>query len=142
MKITNKDNFSADYFGPVISTYSRKQAIDDGFLIDVSTMSQEAGFKWPVALTNAAWQDCVAWSDDDDEKQTCQDESGRLWDVLFMAFHAIKAATQAGDRLLFKLYRVPHDGKSMEASLSTLRLIVGSGDQGEPVITILRPNED
>lgn len=59
MKITDKDNFSANYFGPVSSTYSRKQAIDDGLLIDVISMSQEAGFKWPVALTYAAWKDCV-----------------------------------------------------------------------------------
>ncbi len=142
MKITNKDNFSADYFGPVISTYSRKQAIDDGFLIDVSTMSQEAGFKWPVALTNAAWQDCVAWSDDDDEKQTCQDESGRLWDVLFLAFYAIKTASESGDRLLFKLYRVPRDGKYREAQEVELKLMVGPGDDSRPVITILTPNED
>jgi len=30
----------------------------------------------------------------------------------------------------------------MEAELTTLKLIVGPGDQGEPVITILLPNED
>ena len=48
----------------------------------------------------------------------------------------------ASDQLHFELYRVPCDGKSMEAELVTLKLIVGPGDQGEPVITIMMPNED
>ena len=30
----------------------------------------------------------------------------------------------------------------MEAQLTTLKLIVGPGDQGEPVVTILLPDED
>jgi hypothetical protein len=30
----------------------------------------------------------------------------------------------------------------MDAELTTLRLIVGPGDAGEPVITILLPNEE
>jgi hypothetical protein len=105
-------------------------------------MAQEAGFKWPVAITADAWADCVAWTEDDSDKQVHQDESGRLWDVLFMASCAIRSASHSGDRLPFQLYRVPRDGRSMEAELTTLKLIVGPGDQGEPVITILLPDED
>ncbi|MES9822765.1 MAG: DUF6573 family protein, partial [Candidatus Thiodiazotropha sp.] len=71
-----------------------------------------------------------------------QDQSGRLWDVLYMASHAIRTAKDSGDRLLFQLYRVVRDGHSTEAVLVTLKLIVGPGDQGEPVITILLPDED
>ena len=59
-----------------------------------------------------------------------------------MASHAIRISKDAGDRLLFQLYRVPRDGQSMEAELITLKLIVGPGDSGEPVITILLPHED
>ena len=105
-------------------------------------MAQEAGFKWPVALTSAAWADCVAWTENDSGKQVHQNQSGRLWDVLFLASHAIRTASGSGDRLLFQLYRVPRDGRSMEAVLTTLKLIAGPGDQGEPVITILLPDED
>jgi Family of unknown function (DUF6573) len=43
---------------------------------------------------------------------------------------------------LFQLYRVPRDGRSRDAVLVTLKLIVGPGDAGEPVITILLPDED
>ncbi|MEZ5542947.1 MAG: DUF6573 family protein [Pseudomonadota bacterium] len=130
------------FFGEVISTYARAQAIEDGVLIDTGSMAQEAGFKWPVAVTSAAWADCIAWTEDDSDKQVYQDQSGRLWDVLFMASHAIRQGSGSGDRLLFKLYRVRRDGYSKEAILATLKLIVGPGDQGEPVITILLPDED
>ncbi len=130
------------YFGDVISTYTRAQAIEDGVLVDVGSTAAEAGFRWPVALTAAGWADCVAWTEDDSSRQIYQDESGRLWDVLYMAAHAIRTRKDSGDRLLFQLYRVPHDGHSTEAALVTLKLIVGPGDAGEPVITLLLPHED
>jgi len=130
------------FFGNVISTYSRAQALEDGVLIDPGSIAREAGFKWPVALTADAWADCVFWADNDSRQQVHQDQSGRLWDVLYMASHAIRTSKDSGDRILFQLYRVPRDGQSMEAELITLRLIVGPGDSGEPVITILLPHED
>jgi len=106
-------------------------------LVDAGFMANEAGFKWPVALTSAAWADCVAWTEDDGEQQIHQDQSRRLSDLLFMASHAIRTSKDSGDRLLFRLYRVPRDGHSAEAVLVTLKFIVGPGDAGEPVITIL-----
>jgi hypothetical protein len=57
--------------------------------------------------------------------------------VLFMAYHAVRSSRNGGGRLTFELYRVPLDGKSTEAAITTLKLIVGPGDQGEPVVTIL-----
>ena len=139
---TSNEQSAESFFGNVISTYTRAQAIEDGVLIDPGSMAKEAGFKWPVALTADAWADCVAWTDDDSQKQLHQDQSGRLWDVVYMASHAIRTRKNSGDRLLFQLYRVPRDGCSIEAVLVTLKLIVGPGDSGEPVITILLPNED
>ena len=134
----NRDGF----FGDVVSTYSRAQAIDDGVLIDLTVVGKEAGFKMPVAMTATAWADCVTWSEDDNARQTYQDESGRLWDVLYMAAHGIRTSKRSGDRLLYKLYRVPRDGRSTKAELTSLKLIIGPGDTPEPVITILLPNED
>ena len=60
----------AEIFGEVISSYTRTQAIDDGMLVDVSHMAREAGFSFPVALTRAAWSDCVEWSEADSRRQT------------------------------------------------------------------------
>ena len=129
----------AEIFGEVISSYTRTQAIDDGMLIDVSHTAQEAGFSFPVALTRAAWSDCVEWSEADSKRQTYQDESGRLWDVLWMAS---RAARRGGQEIRFQLYRVSRGGRGMRPRLVTLKAICGAGDEGEPVITIMLPTED
>ena len=76
----------------LISTYTRADAIRDGVLVDVSETAREAGFRWPVAMTRGAYEDFVAWSAADSRRQTWQDESGRLWDVLTMARLAARAA--------------------------------------------------
>ena len=130
------------YFGEVISCYTRAQAIEDGVLVDAGPMAQEAGFRWPVALTATAWMSCVAWNETDSMSQVYQDQSGRLWDVLYMAAHAVRRQTRARDTLLFRLYRVPRDGDARRPEITTLKLVIGPGDAGEPVVTILLPGED
>ena len=129
-------------FGEVIYSYTRAQAIDDGVLIDATEMARDAGFKWPLALTAAAWADCVAWTDTDNERQVYQDQSGRLWDVLFMASFAVRTANNANRQLQFDLQRIPRNGRSTTSQRLTLKLILGPGDGGEPVITIMLPGED
>ena len=142
MHDSTKTDPVTEFFGGVISTYSRAQALEDGVLVEAGPMAKECGFRWPVAITAAAWSDCVAWTDADTERQVHQDPSARLWDVLFMAHHAIRSSCSGGDRLTLQLYRVPRDGKSTEAAITALKLIVGPGDEGEPVVTIMLPVED
>ena len=55
-------------FGQPIYVYARENAIDDGTLVDVSEVAREAGFRIPVAMTAAAWADCVAWSEADSQQ--------------------------------------------------------------------------
>ena len=136
-------------FGVTGHRFSRAQALDDGVLIDCSSRAQEAGILWPVAITPAAWADCVGWSDADDLRKrdhTGQSESARLWDLCWMASMAIRAALRRGQddvgSLAFQLYRIPREGRGIRPRLVTLLLLVGSGDTGEPVITILQPGED
>ena len=130
------------YFGEVIHQYTRAQALADGVLIDAGPMARETGFRRPVAITSAAWRDCVAWTDSDNQRQIHQDQSGRLWDVLFMAAYGARKAKDHKEQLEFSLYRVPRDGHTKKSLRTTLKLISGPGDDGEPVITILLPNED
>lgn len=130
----------AELFGEPISTYTRAQALDDGFLVDVSEMAKEAGFRFPVALTRAAWADCVEWSEADSKRQTYQDEAGRLWDVLYMA--SLAARRNGSSELRYQLYRVPKGGRGVRPRLVTLQMQCGPGDEGEPVITIGLPGED
>jgi hypothetical protein len=127
-------------FGEPIYVYTREEAIADGTLVNVSEVAREAGFRIPVALTAAAWADCVAWSKVDSERQISQDEAGRLWDVLWMSSRAARHAQ--GERVPFQLYRVPRGGRATKPRLATLHLHIGPGDAGEPAITILMPGED
>lgn len=130
-----------DIFGGQVSVYTREQALDDGMLVDVTDTAAEAGFRLPVALTRAAWSDCVEWTEADSKRQAYQDESGRLWDVLWMASIAARR-NRGGDRARFQLYRVPRGGRGVKPRLVTLEMHIGGGDQGEPVITIMMPEED
>jgi Family of unknown function (DUF6573) len=138
----NDSTSLSDIFGDVIFAYTRAQALADGVLVDVSETAREVGFCWPVAMTHAAWEDCVAWSEDDSRRQVHQDQMGRLWDVLWMAFCAIRNAPSGNGQIVYSLYRVPRDGKSVEAVLTQLKVVAGPGDDGEPVITLLLPGED
>src|SRR3990167_9920213 len=82
-----------ELFGPLISEYSRAQALDDGVLVDVSTTAREAGIRFPMALTRAVCEACVEVPRNaKGQPVPCQDEQGRLWDVLSMTRFAIRLA--------------------------------------------------
>jgi len=130
-------------FGDVVYAYTRAQALEDGFLVDVSEVAAEARFTVPVALTRALWEDCVAWADDDTKRQTYQDEAGRLWDVVYMASLAAQQAAARGlSEVCYSIYRVPRGGRGVRARLTSIKMVIGPGDAGEPVITLMQPSED
>lgn len=138
----------ADLFGPVIHAYTRAAALRDEVLVDMHPLAAEYGFRWPVAMTAAAHLDTVRWgSNVAPGKAGMQDETGRAWDVLTMARVALPAACRSAQkrgqgRVPFQVLRVPAAGRRTRPELVTLHLHVGPGDQGEPVITILLPDED
>lgn len=125
----------------IIHRYSRQDFIDDGGLIEVPTeLCKEAGIKVPIGIVASVWSDCVEWTETDSERQTCQDEAGRLWDILYMFREA--ARRTSGDTLLFKIARIPRDGKSTKPETIMLKSVIGPGDTMEPVITVMLPDED
>ncbi|MCA9028780.1 MAG: hypothetical protein KDA86_26490 [Planctomycetaceae bacterium] len=118
----------------VIFSYTREQALSDGVLVDVTDLAREAGFRHPTALTSTAWSRYVQVPDG----VTCQDETGRLWDILWML--AIKSRQLGMEcETLFQLHV---RNKESRMDLVTLKAVCGPGDQGEPVITIMLPEED
>ena len=138
-----------EIFGEPIHTYTRAQAIEDGMLIDVSSTAREAGIVWPVALTSAAWADCVAWTDETETRKgyTGQSESGRLWDVCWMLSLAVRSALRRGldasqQPLYYSLHRTPAAGRGVMPRLVHLKFIAGPGDDGRPCITVMMPTED
>lgn len=120
----------------VISSYSRAQAIDDGTLVDVSEMARQAGFRFPVAVTRAVHEAYVKLTPA--AKRACNDERGRLWDILWMARCAIKTAPNGTDTVVYALHVVT---EQVRPSLVHLKMVIGPGDDAEPVITIMEPEE-
>lgn len=121
----------------IISTYTRDQAIADGFLVDVSDMAKEAGFKWPIAVTRAVWDEVITPTPHDEQEG--QSEKGRLWDILSMARLAAKANKDERDSVLFKVL-VRCDRKQRTI---TLKLVLSfESPEGGPCLTIMLPNED
>ncbi|HVH73295.1 MAG TPA: DUF6573 family protein [Stellaceae bacterium] len=124
---------------PVISAYSRAQALEDGVLVDVSSQAEEAGFKVPVAVTTAVWALCVP---SDAAAAAGESEIGRLWDVLWMcvvATRRLQAARRVDDTIYFSVEMTDAEGKKR---LHNLWAKCGPGDEAEPVVTIMLRGED
>ena len=131
---------------PIIYRYTRAQTISDGALIDVTEVVREAGIRIPTAVTPAVWDDCVAWTDEDRKRSRSlgsQDEKGRLWDVLWMAKAnlAMRKNQPATAPLIYSIRRLSRPGRGRTQRVE-LKLIISGGDRGEPVLSILQPNED
>ena len=121
----------------LIHAYTRKQALEDGVLIDVTETAKEAGFRIPVALTHAAWAEYVAVP----EGVACQDEAGRLWDVLWMCRYGIGRSRREESETLFQLH-VRNGNRVGTPPLVTLKVVCSSDDDGSPCLTVMLPNED
>ncbi len=120
----------------VISRYTRAEALADGVLVDVSGTAREAGIRYPVAFTRAAWDRCIAVP----TGVVLQDEAGRLWDVCWMLRLAI-GRSDGGPLVRFGVH-VRNDNRERTPPLVRLKGLCGPGDDGKPVITILLPEED
>ena len=128
-----------ELFGEPISVYTRKQAIEDGTLIDVSSTAKEAGIKFSTAVTAAVWHRCVAVPAG---CEGLQDEAGRLWDVLHMLRDAIQRS-DGGSLIRYMLHVVLGPAwLDKLPPLIALKAVCGPGDDAEPVITIMLPEED
>lgn len=128
-------------FGDFVSVYSRRQAIEDGVLVDVSATAREAGFKYPVALTRALWDGYVRPGEGLEGHG--QSESGRLWDVLTILRTAIRLH-RGGPTLLFDVLFLMAEpgGAAARSRLVRLKSVIGPGDTPAPVITLMLPDED
>lgn len=120
----------------VIHSYMREQALEDGVLVDLAGASKEAGFKFPVAVTRAVWSllDCG-----EELKAQGQSWQGRAWDMLTILRYEI-ARGQGGELVLFAPLFIRAPGQGPEPV--QLKAVCGPGDRGEPVVTIMYPDED
>lgn len=121
----------------LIHSYTRKQAIEDGVLIDVTEPAREAGFRIPVAMTASVWAEYVEVP----PGVKAQDERGRLWDLLWMLLVAIRSQPGAVSEIRYQLH-VRNDNHAGEPPLVELKAVCGPNDDGTPCVTIMLPEED
>jgi hypothetical protein len=119
-----------------IAAWPSCAALRDGVLIDAAATATEAGFRYAVALTRAAWGRCVAAP----PGLACQDEAGRLFDVLWLLACAIRRGS-VGPAARFGVH-VRDDNREGTPPLVRLKAVCGPGDNAEPVITVMLPEED
>jgi DNA repair protein RadC len=118
----------------VIYAYTRAQALADGVLIDISSMAKEAGFRHPTAITADLH---ATLTPNRRERSYGQSYEGRLWDVLFMARLAARRAIWDSQTAFSVSQAVcPGERGRLRRRSLNLWLVVGPGDEHEPVITI------
>ena len=97
---------------------------------------RKAGIRYPVALTAAVWERCVAVP----PGVVCQDEAGRLWDVLWLLRWAIRGSTGSAREVRFGV-QVRSENREGTPSLVRLKAVCGPGRRGESVVTVMLPEE-
>lgn len=120
---------------PIIFSYTRAQAIEDGVLIDVTALAKAYGFKLPFVIGDNLFNRYVAPPPGlEGEGQSLK---GRLHDLLTLAdLSARKGPRQ--DQVEFEVLFLMQPGKREKVRCV---LHVGPGDQGEPVLTLCLPED-
>jgi hypothetical protein len=124
-------------FGKVIYSYTRAQAVADGFQVEVTNVAQEAGIRFPVFLTRTVYDTYVTVP----HGVNGQDEAGRLWDIVWMLRFVVGKTKSGQSRLPFALY-VRND--NTRPRLVKLVAMCGPLDMDDPrpAITVMMPDED
>ena len=116
-------------FGETVYSYSRKQAIEDGVLVDLSQIdSIKQHWKYPFACTEVVWLIIEKALE-----QPGHDVSGICHDICTMAKLALKNDGFA-EQVFFSVI--------IGAQTNKLKLHCGPGDTPAPVLTLMLPYED
>ncbi|BAZ47160.1 hypothetical protein NIES4102_42060 (plasmid) [Chondrocystis sp. NIES-4102] len=125
---SNQQDFTA------IFTYSRKQAIEDGFQVCVSDLypNDTAMYKYPVYFTSKVWH-------------LAQEQSAIVWDICYMAY--IIARNSDSSLISFSVMvldsEIAPDFLEDEYPCYTLFAECGADDldNPSPAVTIMFPEE-
>ena len=120
----------------VVYSYSRAQAIADGVLVDVTGEAKAIGFKLHTVVTDHLFHGYVEPPVGLDGEG--QSVTGRLHDLMVLALFAARKAMNT-DRVTFKVDFLMAPGRK-----ETIEVVahIGPGDHGEPVLTIMLPEDD
>jgi hypothetical protein len=120
---------SSNTFGPVISSYSRAEAIADGVLINLSQF-QVIRTYWTHRFACTA----AVWAAIEETTKSGSDLDGILHDISWMAKTTISQGHRGENTVNF---RVTIGNHALD-----LKLHCGPGDHAEPVLTLMLAYED
>ena len=120
----------------IISAYTRAQAIEDGFLVDITEFAREAGCNVPVAVTSGVY---LILEPSEELQKEGQDLKGRMWDMLWILRIGIRKS-QWTDMTVFAPLMIKTSGGKPEPVKMWAK--AGPGDEMEMVITIMLEGED
>lgn len=131
---------TSSIFGEMIYSYSREQAINDGVLIPVDEkICREAGIRLPVCVTAHLW---TLIHPDNLRSMPSQSVEGRLWDLLWL-FTLSAKQNGSSSRLSYPCrFMIKRNGCPERIEEHTIVAVCGPGDSGEPVITLMLPEDD
>lgn len=126
----------------LISSYTRRNALDDGLLIDdpIDSLAKQIGYKYHVAMTSSLR---AALDPTKTEREWGQTLNSRVWDMLMVSIMAIKRKQAInGDLLSFVIDVAREHERSMRIVQQAIKLRIGPGDDPTPVLTFMLPEED
>jgi len=137
----SEDDLLADQpTGPVICSYTRAQAIDDGVLIDVTKLARKAGFVVPAAITCGVAAEMMELVRRERPKALEEHPEELVREAAYFGVLSVLHAATV-DAL--------HKGKDGRIKRITLNVegvrmyaVMGPGDEGEPVLTVMLEGED
>ena len=132
--MTDNHNLAESWSEP-IHTHTRAGASADGVLADATVEDRKAGLPIPVALTANVWTDVNDLPGR--HVSAGQRPEGRLWDLLFVAARAARRPENRDEsEFMYSLVMPVGVGNDYRA-----RCHVGPGDEGAPVVTIVRHDD-
>ena len=77
-----------------------------------------------------------------DRSRDGQSIAGRLWDVLWLLLCAVRRSGGGGGDLQYDVIFVRRESSKLRRPVVKIKSICGPGDDAEPVITLMLPEED
>jgi len=137
-----------ELFGPPISIYTRKDALEDGVLVELDPeLCKEVGFHCPFDATRSVW---TIIEPNEQEQGDGQDLTGRMWDVLNLARFTLKRIVDREKTwdvtvqfpCAFWMKRPEYRAGRRGQVTIQLKAVLGADFDGSPCVTVMLPNED
>jgi hypothetical protein len=119
-----------DLFGPVIFSYSRAQAIEDGVLWDVTGIARLVGSKYPTAFSAGVTELCATGTDPETDGPMYSPET------------ALRILTTLRQAIVMQKDKKSDDMIWFDFEGHALYSICGPGDTAAPVLTVMLTTED